>query len=111
MKDEYSNNMTINNQFFLFEQGKKYQMNVEFSKLYEDKKLNVMFKFISYLELSIEDLTFGIKNYNNKPFGFIKINYKNTPKVIFKNDQNPLFSISYLSESNYNSFPHKVQEL
>ena len=110
MKDEYSNNMTINNQFFLFEQGKKYQMNVEFSKLYEDKKLNVMFKFIQYLELSIENLTFGIKNYNNKPFGFIKINYKNTPKVIFKTDQNPLFSISYLSESNYNSFPHKIQE-
>ena len=111
IQDENSNNMTFNNDFFFFEKDKYYQISIKFYKPDENEDLQYVFVLRPILENNFEELSFGEKNYTNLDFTLLKISYKNTPKIIFESNKNKTeFLISYISESDYNIFPKKIQE-
>ena len=111
IQDENSNNMTFNNQFYYFEQEKKYKINIEFLESIEDEYSTYYLQLI-HIENNFEELSFGTKNYENIDYALLKINYKNTPKIIFEPSKDEtLFFIAYISDSDYNIFPQKIQEL
>ena len=103
--------MTFNNDFFFFEKEKNYQINIKFYNPDENDDLQYIFVLRPILENNFEELSFGEKNYTNLDFTLLKISYKNTPKIIFESNKNRTeFLISYISESDYNIFPKKIQE-
>ena len=70
------------------------------------------FEIVWNYENNFEELTFGKNNYSNIDYIFYKISYQKTQKIILETEQNNTeFLISYISESNYNIFPAKIQEL
>ena len=112
IKDENSNNLTFNNDFYSFEQDKNYQININYLKPEEDEYLDYNLDFEA-VENNFEELSFGTKNYSRHvQFTLLKISYKDTPKIIFETTQEKItFLIAYISESNYDIFPKKIQEL
>ena len=110
--DENSNNMTFNNIFFFFEKEKNYQIIFKIQKPDENEYLHFIGQPIPYLDYNFEELSFGIKNYNNNYYTFLKICYKYTPNITFDTNNNiSQFFISNISESDYNIFPKKIEEL
>ena len=112
IKDDNYKNMSLNNEFCFFEKDKNYQIFIRFSELGEEGFLFNYFDIQSYLDYNFEELSFSTKKYNNIYNTFLKISYKNTPKIIFETEpKGTIFLISYISESDYNIFPKKIQEL
>ena len=87
VQDENSN-MDFKNDFFFFEKEKNYQINLKFSKINESQYLDYYFTLLIIFDYNFEELSFGIKNYSNKNYTFLKISYKNTPKISFYKNLN-----------------------
>ena len=110
--DENSNNLTFHNTFFFFEKEKNYQIIFKIPKPHGNDEVNFFCKLIPSFDYNFEELSFGTKYYTQIDYTFLKICYNNTPKIKFKTDHKKAhFYLASISESNYNIFPKKIEEL
>ena len=108
IKDENNNkNILDDNNLFLFDKEKNYNIFAEFKLSYTFLHIEVVF-FRKYM---IDNLSFGNKIYSNLDSTFLKINYRETPMIFLKTNDNPKFYLSNISETNLTLFPQNINEI
>ena len=106
----------VKNKFLYLQKNTNYTFKLEFIKIISDIEYYSTSLLITDFDpnlIKIEDLSFGVKFFNNKEKYFIKINFNENNNLYIKRyglDLN--FYISYLeNEVQYNNFPVNIQNL